>query len=279
MEEPIRIISDLHLGHTASLAREIDQLEPLFRGVSTVIFNGDTVEMRSEANRRRAVTTMERVRDFCEEQDVVGYFINGNHDPIISTTNHLEVGDGSVLVTHGDVLFHEVKRPAIGPDDFHQWEELLAEEISAEALHTLESILSTNKRASPHHHVDLEQFTIPNGHWGQVSTFVRQTWPPKRLVKMVSSWRRTPQHAVDLVRRFRPETRCVIVGHTHFPGVWRQRDCTVINTGSYLPVLGRMAVDYEHGRVTVRRVYARRRRFYPGRVVARFAIEPGLRVA
>ena len=43
VDEPIRIISDLHLGHTASLAREIAQVEPLFRDVRTLIFNGDTV--------------------------------------------------------------------------------------------------------------------------------------------------------------------------------------------------------------------------------------------
>jgi predicted phosphodiesterase len=101
---------------------------------------------------------------------------------------------------------------------------------------------------------------------------MRQTWPPRRLVRMVSSWKDNPVHAVDLIRLYRPDARCVIVGHTHFPGVWQQQGCHVINTGSYLPVLGRLAVDFCDNVITVRKVVMRRRRFHLGRQVARFRL-------
>jgi predicted phosphodiesterase len=270
VDEPIRILSDLHLGHKASLAREIAQVEPLYDGAHTVIFNGDTVEMRSPRSRLRAERVMHEVRAFCSRQKATTHFINGNHDPIISTTNHLEIADGSVLVTHGDVLFHEIAPWSEHADELGGIHDRLIKEMTPAERRSLEAILSTNKRVSQS--IDIEDFNIPNGAWGQFSTFMRQTWPPKRFVKMVSSWKSTPVHAVNLVRLYRPEARCVIVGHTHYPGVWQRHGRTVINTGSYLPVLGRLAVDYADGFVTVRKVVLRRGKFHLGRMVARFRI-------
>jgi predicted phosphodiesterase len=277
VEDPIRILSDLHLGHHASLARDIAQIEPLYRDAATVIFNGDTVEMRSERNRERAVHIMRQVESFCRAQKAATHFINGNHDPIISTTNHLELGEGSVLVTHGDILFHETT-PTWGRSAIRRGArpKLLRQLAHNERL-TLEQILSTNKRVS--HAVAVDQFNIPNGTWGQFTTFMRQTWPPRRLAHMVTSWKDNPVHAVDLVRLYRPTARCVIVGHTHFPGIWQQRGCHVINTGSYLPVLGRLAVDYDNGLVTVRKVVFRRRQFHLGRQVARFRLKGHVQAA
>lgn len=270
MDEPIRIISDIHLGHTASLAREIAQLEPLFDGVKTVVFNGDTVEMRSERDRERAERIMREVQQFCEAQDATTHFINGNHDPIISTLNHLEIGDGDLLVTHGDILFHEIAPWSPDAENLGGLHDRFLSELNSSELKDLETILSTNKRVSQTY--DHEHFNIPDGTWGQFSTFMKQTWPPKRLIQMVSSWKHTPKHAINLVKLYRPTAKCVIVGHTHFPGVWHRHGYSVINTGSYLPVLGRLAVDYADGEITVRKVVMRKRKFHLGRQVARFAV-------
>lgn len=272
MDEPIRILSDLHLGHTASLAREISQIEPLYDGAGTVIFNGDTVEMRSERSRRRADRLLRQVHAFCAGQPAATYFINGNHDPIISTTNHLELAGGSLLVTHGDVLFHEVAPRGLRARRAGRMHDRMLGELAAEERRSFEKILSTNKRVAQQ--IDLEAFDIPNGPWGQFTTFMRQTWPPKRFVRMVSSWKDTHVHAVNLVRLYRPSARCVIVGHTHFPGIWQREGYCVINTGSYLPVFGRLAVDYERSAVIVRKVVLRRGRFHLGRTVARLRV-PG----
>lgn len=269
MEEPIRILSDLHLGHTASLARDISQIEPLFRGAKTVIFNGDTVEMRSARDRELAGFRMQALHDFCAEQEASTYFINGNHDPIISTINHLEIDDGRVLVTHGDVLFHETsphRRGRFrGAIQARRMDELTPEELAH-----FEQILSTNKRVTAF--VDDYSFNIPNGQWGKFTTFMKQTWPPRRLVHMVSSWTNTHVNAINLVRVYRPHARIIVVGHTHFPGIWHLHGYTVINTGSYLPVLGRLAVDFEGGHVTVRKVVFRHGSFHLGRVLSRIPL-------
>ena len=272
MDEPIRILSDLHLGHTASLAREIDQIEPLFRGVRTVIFNGDTVEMRSERDRELAEDRLQAVHDFCAEQDAATYFINGNHDPIISTINHLEIDEGRVLVTHGDVLFHETSphrlRRLRSPIQSRR-----VDQLSPAELAHFEQILSTNKLVTAF--ADDLSFSIPDGQWGKFTTFMKQTWPPNRLVNMVSTWTNTHVNAINLVRVYRPHARIIVVGHTHFPGIWHRQGYTVINTGSYLPVLGRLAVDFEGGYVTTRKVVFRGGRFHLGRVLSRIPLRRG----
>jgi predicted phosphodiesterase len=269
VEEPIRILSDLHLGHSASLAREVCQIEPLFRGARTVIFNGDTVEMRSERDRERADSRLQTVHDFCAEQDAASYFINGNHDPIISTINHMELDEGRVLVTHGDVLFHESS-----PHRRRRFRSAMldrkVDELSPTELLHFEKILATNKRVTAF--VDDYGFSIPDGQWGKFTTFMKQTWPPRRLVNLVSSWTSTHVNAINLVRVYRPHARVIVVGHTHFPGIWHRHGYTVINTGSYLPVLGRLAVDFEGGHVTVRKVIFRRGRFHLGRTISRIPL-------
>ena len=258
--------------------REIAQVAPLFRDVRSVIFNGDTVEMRSAQNRERAEHILHEVQRFCAEQAATTCFINGNHDPIISTTNHIELGAGSLLVTHGDVLYHdEASRRGRQPRRRRGVRPKRLVDLEQSERKTLEQILSTNKRVE--HVLPVEHFNIPNGTWGQFTTFMRQTWPPRRFVHMVSSWKDTPIHAVDLIRLYRPSARCVIVGHTHFPGIWQQRGCHVINTGSYLPVLGRLAVDFCDGIVTVRKVVLRRRQFHLGRQVANFRLNGRMQAA
>jgi len=269
VDEPIRILSDLHLGHSASLARDISQIQPLFLGARTVVFNGDTIEMRSPRDREQADARLHAVHEFCAEQEASSYFINGNHDPIISTLNHLEIDEGRVLVTHGDVLFHETSPHRPRRFRTSMLDRRVAD-LSPEELAHFEQILSTNKRVTAF--VDDYGFNIPDGQWGKFTTFMRQTWPPRRLVHMVASWTNTPVNAINLVRAYRPHARVVVVGHTHLPGIWHRHGYTVINTGSFLPVLGRLAVDFEAGHVTVRKVDFRRGHFHLGRTLSRIPL-------
>lgn len=275
MDEPIRIISDLHLGHRASLVLEIAQVEPLFADIGTLIFNGDTLELRSVKSRQKGEATLAAVREFCDTQPATSLFINGNHDPVISTCNHLEVAQGRVLVTHGDILFHDVAPWSDQASGLRQASDRILNEMEERELSDLEALLSANKRISQT--IDYEDISIPNGTWGKVATFMKQAWPPHRFVSMMSCWRRAPGHAINLIRTYRPDTEVIVVGHTHFPGVWRRGKNTVINTGSYLPVLGRLAVDITGDTILVRRVVLRQGRFHLDRQVARFRLRTAVR--
>ena len=53
MNEPVRILSDLHLGHRVSRIERTSALRPLIAGAGTVIFNGDTWQELAEPFRGR----------------------------------------------------------------------------------------------------------------------------------------------------------------------------------------------------------------------------------
>ena len=106
--EPILILSDMHLGHRASRIKHPEQLAPLLRGPGSVIFNGDTSEMRNPEDRvvgRKLAADLARI---CHQSGRKAFFLNGNHDPNVSGTNHLDLAQGAILVTHGDILFLDV---------------------------------------------------------------------------------------------------------------------------------------------------------------------------
>src|SRR5690625_1284982 len=101
----IRVLSDLHCAHPASLVEEFSQIEPLLEGAKQVVFNGDSVEWRLAKTRKRAEGFLESVKELCRQLGAEAVFLNGNHDAGISNLNHLKLMENRVLVTHGDIFF------------------------------------------------------------------------------------------------------------------------------------------------------------------------------
>ena len=106
--EPILVLSDLHLGHRASRIKHPEQLAPILDGPGSVIFNGDTSEMRNSEDRQIGRKLAADLARICHQTGRKAFFVNGNHDPTVSSTNHLDLANGAVLVTHGDILFLDV---------------------------------------------------------------------------------------------------------------------------------------------------------------------------
>jgi predicted phosphodiesterase len=269
--EPVLILSDLHLGHRASLIEHPEQLVPLLHGAGSVIFNGDTAEMRNAEDRlvgRKLAADLARI---CHQVGTKAFFVNGNHDPTVSHTNHLDLESGAILVTHGDVLFldlapwsrdakhyrlkHRQILAKLGPKDFADFEKrLLATKRTAIELQMIEEPLTRGRSTG-------------------FQLFVRQFWPPFRPLMIVKAWCEVPRRAANLARVFRPEARFVIVGHTHYPGAWNVALRVVINTGSFVPYFGACAAIIESGRLEVRRIDCFNRTFTLGSRVVSFAIE------
>lgn len=107
-EEPIRIISDLHLSHPGSSVIDAKQLAPLLEGVKTVIFNGDTIEERMKALRDKAASHLETLTRMCAEAGVEMVLVRGNHDPTTPSYGAIDLCAGKVFVTHGDILYRDV---------------------------------------------------------------------------------------------------------------------------------------------------------------------------
>jgi len=113
--------------------------------------------------------------------------------------------------------------------------------------------------------------------WKYIFHFASDTvWPPWRVLRILNAWRVLPSRAEAFVRRYRPHARFAVVGHTHWPGVWRMPSgFIVINTGSFCRPFGGLAVDLEPGKLTVRRVLSVRGQYRAGEVLRRFKVGPG----
>ena len=62
MKEPVRILSDLHLGHKVSRIERVAALRPLIAGAGTVVFNGDTWQELALPFRERSAAMLEELK-------------------------------------------------------------------------------------------------------------------------------------------------------------------------------------------------------------------------
>jgi predicted phosphodiesterase len=265
LNKPIRILSDLHFGHPASYLTSPDQLKPLLEGIERVVFNGDSVEMRFLEERAQAKEDLQKLKSVCSQAGVPAIFINGNHDPLVSGTNYVELVNGAVLVTHGDVLFHGLSPWSREADTLI---EAHAKELDAlDDLHDLEERLLATRKASLAIEDAGHKLRCTTGR--SLKNFLYEFWPPLRPLRILTCWASTPRRAAKIAESYRPRAKFVILGHTHRGGIWRRGNRVIINTGSFLPLSGRLAVDVNH-EIVVREIIPVRKEFRLGREVARF---------
>jgi UDP-2,3-diacylglucosamine pyrophosphatase LpxH len=251
-EEPLRIVSDLHLGHPNSMFESVERLRPLIEGARTMVFNGDTCELAYQPWINRSQELLESLRGLCEEMGVHPVFLTGNHDFAISETGWLELEHGEVMVTHGDMLVREVvpwshqyllKKPEVremlrlreGMDDTlkHRWQ----------TVRMVEEILESGSGWKASHK---EMFHR-----------LKTLWPPERLIAILQGWLTMFGAAERFVERFRPEAKVFIFGHFHRAGIRTRGGRLYCNTGAYMRESRQMVVDLEDGWLTVRPVVSK----------------------
>lgn len=267
-----RIISDLHYGDPASRVRSLAGLQPLFAGADRVVFNGDSIETRERPASEEADNVRQEFTEFLRSSVPGGTAITGNHDPDISTIHHLELLGGVVLVTHGEVLFENL---VPWSHELPEIREFYRQELAALPVAAREAPgdrLAACKRACAR--FELSENPNPRHPWGRLRRVFRIFWPPRCTFAMMKAWRELPERAAAFALQFRPGTRFVVVGHTHWPGVWIRSNTVIINTGSFRPPFGCYAVDASPEQIVVRRVRSSDGRFALGRVVAVFALAP-----
>jgi predicted phosphodiesterase len=268
--EPVRILSDVHFHHPASFAREVGQLAPLLEGVKTVVFNGDTAELRFPKWRERGLRSCEQLRILCAERGIEPIFLNGNHDPLYSPINYLDLAHGAVLVTHGDLLFQDISPWSDESPVLHQAHLIELAKLPPEAFTDIEKRLAAVKQACMVFETHRSQ--LKSGMIGMIQSFTREAWPPWRPLKILRAWQQAPHRAVAMGRVFRPQARYILIGHTHYAGIWRRGPRTVINTGSFMPHGGSYMVDLQDSQMTVRTIARRAGMFHPGKLLAELPI-------
>jgi predicted phosphodiesterase len=270
---PIRILSDLHLGHKASMVRSAEAIAPLFKGMGTVVLNGDTFDQRHRTQGRAPTHPVEIFEALADRAGTDLVVISGNHDPDSSTIYHLDLMDGQILVTHGDVLYPEIAPWSHFAAQFREMIQKELEELENPGDYSLRHLLATNKS------VARQILTQPHFYFPTNESFlrhlIRYLWPPFRILRILDSWRRLPVSAANLAADHRPKARFVIVGHTHYPGTWTRGSRRIVNTGSFLPLLGRRLVDIYEDWIEVRKTRRSGHDFHPGRLVRRYSLTEG----
>ncbi len=250
-EGPIRILSDLHLAHPGCRVGDVAGLRPVFEGARTLLFNGDTFELRKAGLAEGALAQRAALEALCAELGARPIFMTGNHDPEISGHHHFDLRGGLVFLTHGDILYEDVS----------PWSKLIAdmrvvlEEVRAEYpagyLDDLELRLKAAKRIAAETRV--RKACRPGG-LANLKTVLMESWPPGRPMKILATWLRSPHVAHALRDKFRPDARFIIYGHTHCARIHRKRGKFAINTGAFMPMSKSLAVDLDGEKLTVREV-------------------------
>ncbi|HSY54549.1 MAG TPA: metallophosphoesterase [Opitutaceae bacterium] len=277
----LRIFSDLHIGDRGCRVRALAQLTPLFDGADVLVFNGDSLDTRpgpvhlpaAALAAVNAATAVQRAGflDFLAHHAPPTTLLTGNHDPDISTQHSLDLANGQVFVTHGDLFFDNIvpwsrDRPII--------RKLLARELAQHAPTEhmqLESRLATFRRVCAgvpqRHHSERNPFRYTFGVLADIA------WPTRTLA-ILRAWHETPTLAAAFLRTQRPQARFLVMGHTHRPGIAHAPGgLTVINTGSFcVPAANPCVVDITTQKITLRRVVIRGGALRFGETLATFAL-------
>jgi predicted phosphodiesterase len=241
--EPIVVLSDLHLGHAASLIGDLEALSDLWHGAGTVIFNGDTVDLDVGESKRDTRKRISKLLQLVRRAGARPILLAGNHDPSLVTTRAIELNGGEVVITHGDCL-----HPAIAP-----WsgEARLTRRLFADCLSRLEQeadegveehddaferLLRAAQLASigvASERRDKREAESRHSAFKHVSRFAIK---PHRAARILHYWQRLPHLAARSLAELRPQARFLILGHSHRPGAWRLKDRVILNTGAFQPL-------------------------------------------
>jgi len=250
MTKRIVILSDTHMGRADALVRSPEDLAPLWRGVDSLVINGDVAEVHDPRYRVKAAGQVLELHDLCERDGVDLTLLSGNHDPYISDTRHLLLADGAVFVTHGDALHPSIAPWCPSAVKVRQSYDNAMATLQPEERDTLAARLSVTQHAAQQHWIEFEEAI-------QRSTLQQLVRRPWMAFEVLWYWHSIPQLAKRFAEDHAPHARFFIFGHTHHQGVWQRGDLTIINTGSFgFPGKPR-AVVIENGRLRVYKICRR----------------------
>ncbi|HEB61086.1 MAG TPA: hypothetical protein ENJ06_04600 [Phycisphaeraceae bacterium] len=247
--QPVVIVSDLHLGHPATLIDDPRDLASLWQGARTVIFNGDTVDTGPHVPHREVSRLLGRLVRSVEKAGATPIFTAGNHDPELVSTRAVELCHGQVLVTHGDCL-HPAIAPwsgesAIARQAFDMSFIMLSEVAQLQGENgpdSMELWLRASQAAAREVLARMDRYSHASaGPGAKLRHIGRFLFAPQRVMRILKYWRELPYRAADFLDQHRPDAGFIIIGHSHKPGTWKVDDKVIVNTGAFQP-LGKPSV-------------------------------------
>jgi UDP-2,3-diacylglucosamine pyrophosphatase LpxH len=228
VKEPVRILSDLHLGHKVSRIGRVSAVRPLIRGAGTMVFNGDTWQELAAPFRERSAAMLEELKALCAEEGAETVFLSGNHDPGWPGAGWQELADGKIVITHGDALLFDGspwKREILigGERVLDLWRQHPTADYDVEARLRLAREIARELSSTEH---------------SRGRHLWQRAWdaavPPKRAVKMIQAWLTQARSGADFCARYFPKAEVLIIGHFHHQGCWQRDGRMIINTGSFM---------------------------------------------
>ena len=241
------IISDTHLGKPGSATAEA--LRPLWQGIDELVINGDTAEVQVPWLRGAAVRELDRLEQLTAKDGVKLTLISGNHDAYLTDRRCLQLAQGNILVMHGDAL-----HPAVAP--WTRSARTLAKRTEEEIKHAEIDDLATRLDITQHigHSEFLKEYVLSS--LGE-STARRILARPIEVPQVLWYWRREPELARQFMRRYVPQAKVLIVGHSHRRAVWQRDGRTIINTGAFMFPGKPQCVIHQGDAISVHRIVKR----------------------
>jgi len=275
--EVIRIFSDLHYGDHSSRIAQLASLAPLAEGADSVILNGDSLDTRSGPDPDFTAACRTELGAFFRGWGPPVRFLTGNHDPDFSPDHFVDLADGKVFITHGDILYPDIvpwgrDAPIIRAKMTQEWH-ARSRRVGTASLAERFAVLRRVAADLPQRH-QAERSRLR--HAARLAIDVM--WPPWRFLRIVNAWQSFPRLADEFLWPYRPNAQVMLAGHTHRPGIWRRRNGTVlINTGSFCRPFGAFAVDLSDEKLRIRSIRAQGGEFRLSGTVAELRLRPSAR--
>ena len=269
----VRIFSDLHLGHSGCLISEVRQFAPLLEGATTAIFNGDTIEERCPNFRAKGLEMLSELNDLCDELGVRPVYLSGNHDPETWRLTWADLCNSQVFVMHGHALIKYISPWGRGAGGASRridslWGEFEKRKGEPSSLGDRLELARDSCGVTVPFESALNRSLVSNA-----LTVAGELWPPRRPLAVLRTWWGFQNDAKAFAEEFRPEARFIIMGHTHFPGIWQRGELRVINTGAFFIMLNARMAEIEGGELSVHAIKrGREGNFVRGREKKRFTV-------
>ena len=223
--QPIIVISDLHLGREG-MVLAAEELEPLIREAGILIVNGDTAELHVSCYRQRAIEELDRFRALCLHHGTRLILLAGNHDPTLVQQRYIINREQGIFITHGDVIDEAVAPWSDAARRMRRRHREFIDSTPASQRHSMDTAFNACREAA------VAEWD-PDGDAGMPSTAGGVLLRPMTICRILGFWGSQARRINDFAARYVPESRLLLIGHSHRQRIRRFADRVVVNTGCY----------------------------------------------
>lgn len=218
------IISDTHLGKPGGTTAQA--LRPVWQGIDELVINGDAAEVQVPWLRGAAIRELDQLETLTRQDGVKLTLISGNHDAYLTDRRCLQLAQGRILIMHGDAL-----HPAVAPWTRHA--KALQQRTNREIKNASQDDLATRLNIAQHvgHSEFLKEHVLSS--LGE-RTAQRILARPIEVPFVIRYWWREASLGIRFLEQYAPQTKVLIVGHSHRRSICKRDGRTIINTGAFM---------------------------------------------